>query len=84
MRVNSISPELIEVTDTEYGNINHKVKFYARSKVESDKIYNRYNNFTVHRSAILNICIKTNCHSGNTNDDWIGVGNEQSEVIFCC
>ena len=32
MRLNSISPELIEVTDTAYGDITHKLKFYARSK----------------------------------------------------
>ena len=44
MRVNSISPELLEVTDTAYSDISDKMKFYARSKVESDMICNHYNN----------------------------------------
>ena len=34
----------------------------------------------MHRSAILNICIETTHDGGNTNDDWMGVGNDQSEV----
>lgn len=32
MCVNNISPELIEITDTEYGVISHNVRFYARTK----------------------------------------------------
>lgn len=80
MRVNSISPELIEVTDTVYGDISHNVEFYARSKVESDVIYDHCNNFIVHRSEIPNICVETTRDGGTLNDVMIGVGNEQSKI----
>ena len=80
MRVNSISPELPEVTDTAYGDVSHTIKFYARSKVESDMIYNHHNNSIVHRSAIPNTSIETTPDGANTNYYRMGVGNEQSEA----
>ena len=76
MRVNSILPELLEVIDTAYSDISYKTKFYARSKVESDMIYNHNNNFILHRSTIPNISIETTRDGDKTNDDWMGVGNE--------
>ena len=36
--------------------------------------------FIVHRSAIPNISIETTRDGANTNDDWMGAGNEKSEV----
>ena len=69
MRVNSMSPELLEITDMEYGEVSHNVKFYARTKEQSDTIYNHYNNFIVHRSDIPNISVFTTRGVTTVGDD---------------
>ena len=80
MRVNSMSPELLEITDMEYGEVSHNVKFYARTKEQSDTIYSHYNNFIVHRSDIPNISVFTTRGVTSVDDDWMCNGTQQSEI----
>ena len=80
MHVNSMSPELLEITDMEYGEFSHNVKFYARTKEQSDTIYNHYNNFIVHRSDIPNISVFTTRDVTSVDDDWMCNGTQQSEI----